>query len=139
MSSENNKAVVKRLYAEMSRGNLEVIDEVMTPDFLDHSSHGSANGREAQKQATMASHTAFPDLRFTIESLVAEGDYVATRGTLVGTNTGPWRGAPATDKAVDIPWIAIFRFQGDQIAERWLIGDDVKFMTQLGLIPDHAG
>jgi predicted ester cyclase len=60
---------------------------------------------------------------------------VAARGRLTGTNTGPWLGQPPTNKPVNISWMAIYRFEAGKITERWLNGDDLAMMQQLGLAP----
>lgn len=64
-------------------------------------------------------HTAHPDLRFTIDDLVAEADRVVIRWTLHGTNTGPMLGQPPTGQAVELAAIVIFRIADGKIAERW--------------------
>jgi len=64
-------------------------------------------------------HTAYPDLRFTVDDLVAEADRVVIRWTMRGTNTGPMFGQPPTGQSVEQTAIVIFGIAGGKIAERW--------------------
>jgi len=135
MSATQNKESVKRLYDELNRGNFAIVDELLLSGIQDHASHGTTSGLEAFKQFSAVAGAAFPDMQFHVADVIAEGDKVVARGTLSGTNTGPWMGRPATNKPINIGWTAIYRFEGGKIAERWLNGDDLAMMQQLGLIP----
>ncbi len=86
-----NKAQFRRAYEELlNQGILAVADELIAPDFLNHEAPPGRNrGPESMRQLTTMLRTAFPDLRFTIEELVAEGDTVAGRLTMSGTHQGP--------------------------------------------------
>ena len=96
MAAEENKALFRRAYEELwNRGNLSVADELIAPDFINHAaSAGSNRGPESMRWLAAMLRSAFPDLHFTIEELVAEGDIVAGRLTMSGTNEGPLVGMP---------------------------------------------
>src|SRR5690349_5522355 len=88
---EQNKDVIRRLLAEVDRGNLDVIDTCYSPAYVDRSPSAArslAAGREGVRTVFAAFQTAFPDTRHTIEDLIAEGDRVVARITARGTHTG---------------------------------------------------
>src|SRR5262249_37090411 len=129
MSLEANKAIVRRFYEEgWSQGRLEVVDALFSPRFAHRSPAalppGEAGDRGQVKGIIARHRTALPDLRVTVEDLLAEGDRVAARLTYRGTQTGEWRHphlgrhAP-TGKAVIWTAISIFRLADGQIVELW--------------------
>src|SRR5688500_11694557 len=91
-----NKAAFRRTYEELlNQGNLAVADEVIDPEFINHEAPpGRDRGPESMRGLAMMLRTAFPDLTFTIEAIVAEGDVVAGRLTMTGTHQGPLLGVP---------------------------------------------
>src|SRR5260221_14544004 len=140
MSTEDNKALVRRLIEEVwNQGNLAVFDELYAPDFIFHDP-GLPHVRthEEYKQWIAERLNAFPDLHITIDDLVAEGDQVVMRLTFRGTHTGDLvtpMPLPATGKQVTVPGITIVRLVGGQAVEVWSQGDTLGFLQQLGLIP----
>jgi predicted ester cyclase len=97
-TTEENKAQFRRAYEEvLDQGDVLVVDELIAPDFLNHAAPpGRDRGPESLRWLATMLRTAFPDLRFTIEELVAEGDIVAGRLTMSGTHEGPLTGIPPT-------------------------------------------
>jgi predicted ester cyclase len=85
--------------------------------------------------ATML-RTAFPDLRFEIEGLVAEGDTVAGRLTMSGTHEGPLMGTPPTERSVRQDHMHFVRFRDGKAVEHWGVRDDLGMMQQLGIMPE---
>lgn len=79
--------------------------------------------------------TAFPEARFTIEDLIAEGNTIAFRQTLRGTHQGDYLGIPPTGKQVTIPGISVFRIANGKAIEQWTNADDLGGMQQLGVLP----
>jgi predicted ester cyclase len=93
MPAHDNKELVRRFYEEVwHKGNVEVADDVFAQDYTRHDLRATqaAPGPEGQKQIARAFRAAFPDLRFEVEILIADGDYVAARWTAEGTHTGRW-------------------------------------------------
>src|SRR5215208_1864817 len=92
MSVEENKALFRRTYEELlNRGNLDVADELVAPMFINHEAPpGRDRGPESMRGLATMLRTAFPDLHFEIEDMVAEGDMVAGRLTMSGTHERPW-------------------------------------------------
>ena len=118
---ESNKALIRRVFEEIiPAGDQAAMRDVMAPDFLDHDPlPGQPAGATGGEYVVSTMHTAHPDLRFTIDDLVAEADRVVIRWTLRGTNTGPMLGRPPSGQPVEYAAIAIFRIANGQIAERW--------------------
>jgi steroid delta-isomerase-like uncharacterized protein len=136
MSSEENKALVRRFFEETSRGNLDVLDELMSESYVDHNlPPGLPPGREGQRQLIRSYLRAFPDLRFTIEDLIAEGDKVVTRGHYQGTQQGEFLGIPPTGKQVNVALIDIVRLADGKLVEHWIEADNLGMLQQLGAIP----
>ncbi len=140
MSAEN-KAIVRRLIEEgFNRGNLEVYEELVAPDFVNHSAPpGVPPTREGWKQIAAMFRTAFPDLHLHIEDEIAEGDLVTTRFTGHGTHQGELMGIPATGKEVTFSGINIARIAGGKIMERREEFDMMGMMVQLGVVSPLGG
>ena len=139
MSAKEIKALERRLYEEYNKGKaaaLVVIDELYATDTIQHSSTGEdIRGIKNYKQHVSEFCNAFPDLHFTIDDMVAEGDKVAVRLTGTGTNKGAFRGIPPTNKKVTVWMIQIDRIAGGKFVEGWSRYDTLGLMQQLGLIP----
>ena len=139
MSAEENKALFRRAYEELwNRGNLSVADELIAPDFVNHSASAGSNcGPESMRASVTWARRAFPDLRFEIEELVAEGDIVAGRLTMSGTHEGPLMGMPPpTGRAVRQDHMHFVRYRDGRAIEHWGVRDDLGMMQQLGIIPE---
>jgi steroid delta-isomerase-like uncharacterized protein len=137
MSAQDLKALTRRFIEEWNKGKaaaMAVIDEMYATDFV---SHGDEDIRSIKnvKKSTSEEFTAFPDLHFTIDDMVAEGDKVAARITMTGTHKGEYMGAPPTNKKITIRAIAIERFAGGKIVEEWGMTDTLGLMQQLGVVP----
>lgn len=136
MSTEDNKALMRRVYEEIyNQKNLTLIDELAAADFVFHGGSRAIQGREAYKQFALMYIAAFPDLHFTIEDMIAEGDTVVVRHTLRGTHKGDFMGIPPTGKQATVTGITITRIANGKGVETWADGDDLGLMQQLGVIP----
>jgi steroid delta-isomerase-like uncharacterized protein len=139
MSIEENKALVRRMVEEtFNRGDIGRADEFLAPDFAEREElpPGLPRDREGVKQLTMMLRSAFPDLKATIEDIVAEGDKVVVRQTWSGTHTGgEFMGVPASGKAVSVGVIDIIRIAGGKFVEHWGQMDSMGMMQQLGAVP----
>ncbi|HJR21506.1 MAG TPA: ester cyclase [Dongiaceae bacterium] len=139
--SEQNKARIRRVIEEAySRGNLSVVDEVAASNLVIHASSQDIRGREGAKQFVTMFRTAFPDLHFTIEDQIAEGDMVVTRWTARGTHRGDFQGVPATGREIRLTGTDIDRMADGKVVECWAHVDELGLMQQLGAITaDGAG
>ncbi len=135
-TAEENKAQFRRTYEELlNQGILDVADELVAPDFLNHEAPPGRNrGPESMRGLATMLRTAFPDLHFTIEELVGEGDTVAGRVTLSGTHEGPLMGMPPTGRSVRQASMHFVRFRDGKAIEHWGVRDDLGMMQQLGAI-----
>jgi steroid delta-isomerase-like uncharacterized protein len=140
MSAEENKALVRRFVDEVqSRGNIDALDEICSPEFVNHSAPpGVPSNCEGVKQLTAMFRQAFPDSYFTVEDMMAEGDKVATRKTFHGSHQGEFMGIPPTGRRVSMRLIDIVRIAGGRVVEHWSMGDNLGMMQQLGVIPQQG-
>jgi steroid delta-isomerase-like uncharacterized protein len=139
MLSETNKTISRRFFEEaFGKGNLNVLDEIIASDHV-NSGPGALpelpTGPEGAKQLVTVYRNAFPDVRFTVDEQIAEGDKVVTRWTADGTHKGELQGIPATGKSSTVTGIAVDRIVNGKIAESWGIFDQFGMMQQLGLVP----
>ena len=140
MSTEEKKAQFQRTYEELfNNGNLAVADELVTPDFLNHEAPPERNrGPESMKGAVTMLRTAFVDLHFTIEELVAEGDTVVGRVIMRGSHRGLFQGMPPTGHSFQQEQMHLVRFREGKAIEHRAVRDDLGMMRQLGVIPAAA-
>ena len=136
-----NKAAFRRTYEELlNQGNLAVADEVIDPEFINHEAPpGRDRGPESMRGLAMMLRTAFPDLNFTIEDIVAEGDVVAGLLTMSGTHQVPLMGMPPTGRQVQQAHMHFVRFRDGKAIEHWGLRDDAGMMRQLGVEPGVQG
>jgi steroid delta-isomerase-like uncharacterized protein len=137
MSNEDNKALVRRFFEEVwNKGNLNVIDELDSPNYVDHDAPpGLPAGIEGQKQFVKMYRTAFPDLRITVDDVISEGDKVVTRWTARGTHNGPLMEIPKTGKKVTVTGISENRVVNGKFVEGWNSFDQMSLLQQIGQVP----
>jgi steroid delta-isomerase-like uncharacterized protein len=135
--SEQNKALTRRYLEEVwNGGNLALADELIAADYVYHTPvPPEVHGPEGVKQLVSMYRAAYPDLHFTAEDVIAEGDQVVTRWTSRSTHQGELMGIPATGKRVTTSGINIVRFETAKIAEEWTNWDALGMLQQLGVIP----
>lgn len=135
--SEQNKAADARIPLEaFNQGRLGVIDEVISPDHVDHSlPPGMPPGREGVKALIGALRSAFPDMKITVERQIAEGDLVVQHITAAGTMKGDFAGMPASGKHASWEAIHISRFIDGKVVEHWAVHDQLGMLQQLGFVP----
>ena len=136
--SEQNKQLVRRAVEEIwNRGNYAVIDEFVASDFIVHASAlaDEIHGPEGATHFYTTLREAFPDIHFTIEDQVAEGDRVVTRWAARATHNGNFQGIPATGKQATLTGIDIDRIVNGKVVECWPNVDELGLLQQLGVIP----
>jgi steroid delta-isomerase-like uncharacterized protein len=137
MSAEENKALARRVLDEMfNKGNLDVADELLAPDYVDHdpAMPEDIHGPEGFKQYVSGYRSAFSDLHLEFEDQIAEGDKVVTRWTGTGTHDGELSGIPPTGKRVTLPGMEIVRISGGKLVEGWEGYDTMNLMRQLDVM-----
>jgi steroid delta-isomerase-like uncharacterized protein len=138
MSAEENKTKARRIIEEaLNKGNLAVLDEIIAPNYIYHSSQGDVKGPEGLKQFFKMLRTVLPDINVAIEDMVAEGDIVAYRFILNGTFKGEFMGIPPTGNQVAYPEAHFIRFEGDKEVEETPYADSLTLFKQLGV--SHPG
>jgi steroid delta-isomerase-like uncharacterized protein len=136
LGGEQNKHVVRRLYEEVfGQGWLELADQLVHPECRDLHDPQDRRGPARVKEVATMLRTAFPDQRWEIEQLVAEGDHVAMYCTWTGTHEGAFMGIPPTGRRATVPHMYLFRLDAGQVTEYAAVRDDLGMMRQLGLIP----
>jgi steroid delta-isomerase-like uncharacterized protein len=137
MPTARNKAVVRAFLEEIfNRGNLDAADGLIAADVIDHHSPpGFAPGLEGAKQLFGMLRLAFPDLRTSVDDVIAEGDKVVAHGTLRGTHQGAFLGVPPTGKPMTLSWIDVYRVVDGKVVEVWHVEDFYGMLQQLGAIP----
>ena len=136
MSTEENKAIMRRIFELFNTGNLALAEEVLAADVVDHQAPpGIEPGLAGFKQLVTMFRSAFPDIQMTIEDIIAEGDKVVARSTMRGTHQGEFMGIPPTGKQFSATSIDIVRFAGGKGVEHWGNSDDLGMLQQLGVIP----
>jgi steroid delta-isomerase-like uncharacterized protein len=133
---EASKALVRAWVEVWNTGDLDAVDGLLAPGFVRHDPNApEVHGAAEERQLIAMYRAAFPDLRFTVDAIVAEGDTVAVRLTAVGTHRGELLGIPPTGKAVRVAVMETYRIADGRIAEQWVVMDALGMMQQLGAIP----
>lgn len=135
MSTETNKAIVRRYFEQVFNERRHDLVEEFLADNVELHGSGLAPGVEVVKQWLATFAAAFPDQQMNIDDLVAEGDRVVARTTVSGTHQAEMEGIPATGKSIRVPTITIFRLEKGKIVEGWLVQDALGMMQQMGVIP----
>ena len=135
---DKNKQLVQRFYEEIvNQGNTKVVEEIMAPNYIEHSGAKTSTGLGPFKDFLAMFGTAFPDGHVTVQDMVAEADKVAVIVKVAGTHKGNLLGnIPPTGKHATWSGIDLFRIQEGKIAERWNERDLLSLMQQLGVVPE---
>jgi steroid delta-isomerase-like uncharacterized protein len=139
--SENNKAIVRRLIEEFwNKGNQSLAEQFFAPTYTHHdaSTPDFGQGPESEKKRANLYRTAFPDLRLTIQDIIAEGETVMTRWSCQGTHKGDLNGIAPTGKQINISGVTIVRFSNSKMVEGYVNWDALGMMQQLGVVPQLA-
>lgn len=137
MTSEQNKAVVRSFFKAFEANDQASLRELLAPDLTaySHAAPGPQN-REVHMQGISMWNAAFDETHFVVEEQIAEGDKVATRGTIRATHSGgEFQGLPPTGKKVEVSGTTIEHIKDGKIVKRWVSSDWLGMMQQLGLIP----
>lgn len=141
MSTEQNKAIVRRIYEELlNQEKKSVIDEIYALDLITHDPFmGTVTGVDAFRQLLGMFDAAFPGHRAQVHHVFAEGDFVTVLHIHTGKHTGPFMGMPPTGRDIVINGVEVFRMQDGKIAEFWRHDDDAGLLMQLGIVPAPQG
>ena len=136
MSIEENKALLRSVLEEvLNQGKINLIDNIYDENIVAHAFPDEIRGRDGVRKMFTAYRNAFPDIHFTIEELVAEGDIAVARWTARGTHQGDLMGISPTGKKITMTGITMIRVKGGKIVEGWTNRDALGLMQQLGAVP----
>jgi predicted ester cyclase len=140
MSGETSTTLLRRLFERgMNEGDGSVIDELVSPQYVNHDAPIPTRGAEGFKNLVGMFKAAFPDIRVTIEDAYADGDRVGSRGTFTGTHEGEFMGVPPTSKSVIIKYLDLWRVEDGKFVETWVRMDILGLMQQLGALGAPSG
>jgi len=138
---EANKQVLQRHFEEvLNQGQLEVIDQIYTTDYVldapvqtdgSAQAQGQTLGRDGLKRRVTLFRTAFPDIHFALGTMVAENDFVTVQYTFSGTHEGQFRELAPTGHKISVTGILIARLEAEQIASAVSVFDSGDMMRQL--------
>lgn len=144
-TTEDNKRNVREFMERaFNKGDLTVVDELAAADGVDHQEPPGTDYRAHLKEVVTRMRTAFPDLHFEIHEILADGDIVAFRSTMTGTQTGPLsvgpgRSLPPTGRKINVPHLHLIRIVDNQSRDLWHQWDIPGMMRQLGFTPEAQG
>jgi steroid delta-isomerase-like uncharacterized protein len=139
MPADDPKAVIRRWVEMWNAQDLDAAEELLAPEFVRHDANlPDVVGPQAERQYIADNLTAFPDLHFEIEQLIAEGDLVAASYLVQGTHRGEFLGIPGTGRPVTIQAVESYRLAGGKLAEQWVVMDALGLLQQLGAVPGPA-
>jgi len=135
-----NEAIARRWTEEALNGqDLAVLDEILAADVVhDAGTFPARRGREAVEQTIVAILASFPDVRYSVDQVITEGDLVVVRWTGRGSHGGAYLGVPATGRPVELTGINLYRIACGRIAEGWSETDGVGILRQIGVLPAVA-
>src|SRR2546429_1453723 len=136
MSTEENKAIVRRYQEAYNSNNLDALNKVVAPDFVSHSlAPGLPDGLQGGNLTHEMAMAAMPDYKVSIEDVIAEGDRVVESFTMTGTHTGAeFLGLPPSGRQINVTGISIFRLANGKFVEHWANEDALGLVQQLGAV-----
>jgi steroid delta-isomerase-like uncharacterized protein len=130
--SDSNKAVVGQLYERLNAGDLTVVDDVISDDFVEHEEFpGLEPSKSGVRKMFEMFHAAFQGATFAVDDMIGEGDKVCVRGRLTGTHRAEFMGIPSTGHAINVGLGDYFRLDNGIIVEHWGVMDTGALMQQL--------
>jgi predicted ester cyclase len=138
MSGEPKELLRNLLEKGMSENDGSVIDELISPRYVNHDAPVPIRGVDGFKQLVGMFKAGFPDLRVTIEDAYSDGDRVGSRGTITGTHKGEFMGVPPTGRAIAVEYMDLWRIEDGRFVETWVRMDTMGLMGQIGALPGAA-
>ncbi len=139
MTEEQLKALTLEGFERMfNNGELEYVEQATAPDAIDHQEPEGTDFVAHLREVIATLRTAFPDLRFEVHEVLAEGEIVACRSTMTGThqgllNIGPMAALPVTGARIEVPHMHFFRYdQQGRVTDLWHVWNTLLLARQLG-------
>lgn len=135
--SGTNKEVIQAFVDDiLNQGRLERANDLVNEDFVELDPlPGQEQGREGLKAIIFSLRSSFPDMHWTVQEMVAEGQKVVTRFVWTGTHRGTFLGIPATGRSVEVKGVVMDRLEDGKMADSRILMDTMGLMQQLGVIP----
>ncbi len=134
MSLETNKTVVRALMERLDQRDIDGVLSYCAPNAVWHGFAPQPLDNTGYRHAIQVFLDAFPDSRFPVQTIVAEGDKVAARHQLHGTQNGAFQGIPPSGKPVVVDAIVMARLENEKVVEVWLSADILGLLMQIGAI-----
>ncbi len=136
-----NMEMMRKFYEEViNRHNTAMVDSLVASDYVEHCvDPGYTPDRNGLKKGWEDFVKGYPDLNCKINFMIADSNSVTTQYTFTGTNSGSVMGMPATNKKINVDGVDIVRFKNGKATEHWGYMDEMKMMTQLGMMPGMGG
>jgi steroid delta-isomerase-like uncharacterized protein len=142
---DDPKQLIRRFVEELwNERRLDVADAIFAKDCVTHQLRSGApadavpRGPQAIKEHVAGWISSFPDLRFSVEQMLSEGDRVVMQLRMEGTHQGAWMGIPASGKKIQIGMFTVHRVAQGKIVEDWVLVESLGFLQQLGVVPSTA-
>lgn len=139
-TEDRNKNLVYRMFEELwNQGNLAIVEEIFSRNYVGHDPTDpnpetrETHGHQDIRNFVRMMRSAAPDIHFTVEDLIADGDKVIARWTAKGTQRGDLPGVPATGRSAIVSGVTIYRITDDRISEGWQNWDAMGMLQQLGV------
>ena len=127
LSGSSYKRLARAYFEDLlNEGFFDSADQIFSPNVQFHYPLGDLNGLGEVKNYLRAVRTAFPDIWFTVADLIQEGDQVAARWSLKGTQSGTFKDMPPTNQMVSVTGLTVFNFLNDLIVEMWVAFDPAR-------------
>lgn len=136
--TQNAKNRFEDVVDALNRRDFDRFIETHSDDVVLHDHNETHHGVEAAVDHQKQLYDAFPDMRYDVKSVVAEGDHVTARWTVTGTHEAEFQGLPPTGEAVEIPAMGVMRIEDGKFSEVWLVYDRLGLMEQLGVLERPA-
>ena len=130
-----NRKLAERYFEMLGTGRIAVADEILAADVQFTNPPTTVTNRDDFKKVVEGLRGGFPDVRFDTAEIIVEGDTVAVRWTMTGTNTGPFAGQPPTGKKIRVTGMDFFHIAGGRIRQVWVNMDLFGMLQQLGAFP----
>ncbi len=131
----------RAVFAMFETGKSDGLEKYVAENMVEHTPPPGMNpqGMQGLKDMVAMHHGAFPDTKITVHSITHGGDVMMVHYNMKGTNTGDMGPEmKATGKVMDVDGIDVIKFSGDKATEHWGYWEEMKMMTQLGMMPDPA-
>jgi predicted ester cyclase len=131
-SAENKQRYIDYIKAIFNEARFDELDGFLAPDYaIKDAPPGSAEGAAGIRDAVTMFRTGFPDMVITLDEVIAEGDWVASKSTLRGTHRGNFLGMEPTGRSVEVTSLTMIKFRDGKLLESWVKNDVAAMMRQL--------